>query len=255
MSNSPEAKPEAEPKASQPTLKSVGYDDLLDDIFGLNFRALSTVKDILLRPKAYFDAAKKPGWEDRYTPSFRLVLGFFAILALFKIIFANPESSFFQDVLQMELDNPTETADDATPMGADERVGKTIFWIFGLLPISLFFSWFSLVGLRRIWGEPLNSVVRLRYIFALAVPLLIGIITGFGSEMFIGSAQPGYMASQLGTCLFGVFLVGAVAYRGPFQALPNPSKFFRTFWLTLILHLATIIGLCLAMMIVHFVLA
>ena len=127
MPESLETPPEAEPETAQPTIKSVGYDDLLDDIFGLNFRALSTVKDILLRPKGYFEAAKKPGWEDRYTPSFRLVLGLFAILALFKIIFSNPESTFFQDFLQIELDYPTETADDAMPIGAEERVGKTIF--------------------------------------------------------------------------------------------------------------------------------
>jgi len=88
------------------------------------------------------------------------------------------------------LDYPTETADDAMPIGAEERVGKTIFWIFGLLPIGLFFSWFSVVGLRRIWGEPLNFVVRLRYIFALAVPLLIGVITGFASEIYIDSTIP-----------------------------------------------------------------
>jgi len=58
MPESLETPPEAEPETVQPTIKSVGYDDLLDDIFGLNFRALSTVKDILLRPKGYFEAAK-----------------------------------------------------------------------------------------------------------------------------------------------------------------------------------------------------
>lgn len=247
MSDIPVVTAEADREIKQPTLKSVGYDDLLDDIFGLNFRALSTVWDILVRPKNYFKAAKNPGWEEKYTPSFRLVLGLLAIFALFKIVYTNPESMIFQDFLQTELDYPTGPTDDVTREDIVARVGNQIYWMFLTVPIGLVFSWFSFSGLKRIWGQPLNFVVRLRYVFTLAVPLLIGVIASSLSELYVDSSHSAYLASQIFIVFAGFLLVGAVAYRGPLDKLPNPSKLFRAFLLTSILHLSALIGVTLAM--------
>ena len=246
MSDIPEVIREADSEVIQPTLKSVGYDDLLDDIFGLNFRAFSTVKDIFIRPKVYFQAAKNPSWEAKYTPSLRLVLGLFAIFALFKIIYSNPESTFFQDIVQIDLDYSPKAADDIDLNEVTENVGKQIYWVFWLLPIGLFISWFSLSGLRRVWGEPLNFVVRLRYIFTLVVPLLISMNASSLAELYIPEGHTAYLPSQIFIGLVGFLLVAAVAYRGPLHDLPNPAKIFRALFLAFIIHLVSIIGAFLA---------
>lgn len=50
----------------------LGVDDLVEDIFGLNWRGLKTIWTLFTRPALYFEAAKTPKWQDRYTPSFRV---------------------------------------------------------------------------------------------------------------------------------------------------------------------------------------
>ncbi|PHR92137.1 MAG: hypothetical protein COA69_09010 [Robiginitomaculum sp.] len=51
---------------------TIGFDDFLEDLFGLNIRGLKTLWTSFANPKAYFQACSSPNWHDKFTPSFRL---------------------------------------------------------------------------------------------------------------------------------------------------------------------------------------
>ena len=71
----------------QAKISKIGFDNLLEDIFGLNIRALKTIGVLFKSPGKYFKAAKTPDWTDRYTPSFRVWFGLMAMLVALKFLY------------------------------------------------------------------------------------------------------------------------------------------------------------------------
>ena len=65
-----------------------GLNDMAEDIFGLSLRGLSTIWETITKPAIVFTAARTPDWNQRYTPSLRLVTSIIAVMMLLRIFWA-----------------------------------------------------------------------------------------------------------------------------------------------------------------------
>jgi len=141
---------------NQPKLNKIGFDNLLEDIFGLNIRALKTIGVMFRKPVDYFKAARTPEWEDKYTPSFRVWFGIMAILVALNFIYNNDKSAMtaaYQGMVgqlatQFEhAHNAANVKNGQPPDIIDVDIDKAAIawengqWSIIPLPISLSWPW------------------------------------------------------------------------------------------------------------------
>ena len=205
--------------------KAVGFDSLLDDVFGLNIKGLKSIWTLFRRPVDYFRKAKLPEWDNEYTPSFRIWFGLMAITTGLRFLWGSEASPMYQLYLeQMTL--------------VGEQLGKTVGgksgelidvsnydpalatdtllkWMFAITPFIVMGLVAILAVIYRAWGERLSYVVRLRYLFAIvltgnfisliSLPLIF-VPNDFGLPIF---TSVGMIAM---ICLYIL-----TAYRGPYR--------------------------------------
>ncbi|MEL6360814.1 MAG: hypothetical protein AAFR21_06980 [Pseudomonadota bacterium] len=142
-------------------------DALAEDLFGLNFRALRTVKVLWFSPKTYFDSAKTIDWADNFTPSIRLWLSFFALFSALKFWWLGGN-----DGMITAFADGFENAGLILPEGTSYRdIGRdTVLWVFGLIPILQIVIMVVLSLIWPFWGEHTTAALRQRYFFSIIVP-------------------------------------------------------------------------------------
>lgn len=142
-------------------------DTVAEDIFGLNLRGLRSIGVLWRRPKLYFDAARHMDWCDRFTPSIRLWLFFFALLSFFKVWWVGSSDGMIEAYA-----NGFAKAELSLPAGMTYRdVGReAVLLVFGLLPLFQIITTILLALSFPFWGEPTTAALRQRYLFAVIVP-------------------------------------------------------------------------------------
>ncbi len=143
-----------------------GWDALLDDLLGLNFRAINTIRTMFVAPARVLAAARTPDWTDRYTPSVRLVFSLLAVTSLLRFFWVNEDSVFF-GAFKAEIARSNAIPPAALPTEVVEEavnVYLVSFPVFFALTIAL------LAALLRIWGPQSTLVLRVRLMFAALVP-------------------------------------------------------------------------------------
>lgn len=207
-------------------MKDVSVDELLDDTIGLSFKSLRSIWLLFKNPLTYFSAAKSPFWFNRFSPSFRIYAGLIAITTGMKFLYRDENSpmvkiykqQFDQVKAQLaeqgKLEGPKLEAFDTTALS----IG-TLKWYFVISPIAMVVS-YSLLGLLY-WGygEKLNPVVRIRYVFAILIPAsIIGMLsvipTYYLPTRFAG------VTSFAGLAIM-VLVIWLTAYRGAFENVPT----------------------------------
>lgn len=154
--------------------RASGWDALLDDLFGLNVRALATVWVSFTQPSKLFTAARDQSWLDRYTPSIRLVFTLIAAMVFLKFLWTNEASALFAYSRQMFADMamafPGRDLDTAT---RDYLAMLLVTYPFTYFGIHAVFSVFL-----NIWGKGTPLPVRIRLYFVTLIPvLLVGVVS------------------------------------------------------------------------------
>ena len=235
---------EKEIQRAQPRASVLGVDSLMEDIFGLNIRALKSIAVLCWRPARYFDAARDRDWFGRYTPSFRIWLGIFAIVVALRFFYTSEDSPLFDfvlnDMVRDFVDDPAMTIDAAN---ADALTKRFINWGLAALPISLAASHALIAVGFRWFGQTTSYLLRLRFVFAVAIPSTLYSAAILIGEIILGDRAWAVLEPAADLSLLIDFLV---IYFGP-VALLAPSarrsiRFCRAFVLTLLLQVGVVLG-------------
>ncbi len=228
---------------------ALGYDSLLEDLFGLNIRGLKTIWALFRRPHEYFIAAKDRNWQDRFTPSFRVWFAIMAIGTACTFIWAGNNSP----MLGIYTDMMSEVARGANlSLEASEKVLDMSSWdpaasakylvksIQLILPFAYFFFFILLAAIYRAWGEKLSFVIRLRYVFAIIVP---GSLIGYIFAMVtINVPQEVYQrVNGVGVTLMFISYI-CVAYFGPYRNLDKGGRLGRSLAITVLIIIAVMLS-------------
>lgn len=149
--------------------RASGWDALLDDLFGLNVRALATLWVSVTQPSKLFTAARDVDWLGKYTPSIRLVFTLIAAVVFLKFLWTNDASGLFaytrEMFVELEMDFPGRDLDTATGDYLAILLVTYPFTYFGVHAV------FSLI--LNIWGKDTPLPVRIRLYFVALIPMLL----------------------------------------------------------------------------------
>lgn len=214
-------------KTTQPRLKSVGYDDLIEDIFGLNMRGLKSIWILFKNPKAYYDAAWDADWSGKFTPSFRLWFSLLALTFFFQFIWASGDSALLSNY-EIQLQSAIDSGQLLLPDGVETRDAAVILsrWYFGLLPFgnALFFA---IMGAAFVfWGRKIPLVIRFRYAFiSVTLPALATLVIYLIVPLLPkNNVVPFVLSIGSATLLLGPITV----FRGAFGDMKMGGRLWRT---------------------------
>ncbi len=211
---------EAEIVKAQPRASRLGFDSVLEDMFGLNIRALKSIGTLFRRPAAYFDAARDRDWLQRFTPSFRIWLGLYALLAAMRFIYGGETSPMVEHmVTQMETEAPF-SEDDRFTLDNRQFAVDMYKWLFVLLPF-VFLPTYAVVAFlfRSFPGQP-GFVLRLRYVFSTVIPSTALIVATTPVLLLPLTVEHMFaMSVMIFPLIFALDML--TAYRGPLSKLDN----------------------------------
>ena len=215
---------------------TLSVDAIAEDLFGLNIRGLRSLYVLWIYPKHYFAAARMPDWENRYTPSIRLWLTFFALFSALKIWWIGGN-----DGMIGAYANGFAQSGMPLPEGMTyEDIGKeTVLWVFGLWPILQIVSMVLLSLVYPFWGERTTMALRQRYFFAVLVPSASLMPVVLTIMLFV----PGNMLNIYGMALavISFFVAFQTGYRGGFSSVSGMQKAWRAALLALIVVILNIL--------------
>ena len=233
-------------ECKQPDLK-IGFEEFLEDVFGLNIRSAKTIGVMFKNPSTYFQAARTPDWKQLYTPSLRLWLGLMTIMVALQFIWARPDGTLmqmFKQAMEGGLQTGIESGSgkEVDLKGFDFDAALTAMMKLNTLiyPFIFITAMSFLALIFRAWGEKLSYVVRQRYIFAIIVP---GTVIGLISTIFITFASTeAYMVISLIQIFAIIALYFITAYRGPYAHMEAGEKFGRSTFLSLSIFIILLIA-------------
>lgn len=175
-----------------------GWDALLDDLFGLNVRALRTIGVSVTAPARLFQAARDQDWLGRYTPSIRLVFTMIAAVVFLKFLWVNDTSGLFtytqQQMETLGTEFPGRTYEEATR----DYLAALLF----TYPFTYFGAHAVFALMVNIWGKGTPLPVRIRLYFVTLLPVLLAGVLMTVAFAVIG----GEMVSAISTISFLVML-------------------------------------------------
>lgn len=200
----------------QASMRDVSVDELLDDTVGLSFKSIRSIWSLFKNPVEYFQAARAPFWENRFSPSFRVYAGLMAISTGMRFLWRDEDSPMvvmYSQLFQQIKDKPPENLDPAI-IDPTAMAITTLKWYILIMPIALIVGYIFLGLIYWGYGEKLNPVVRIRYIFASMIPSsIVGFIMIL--PMFYAPAAIAGPVSLLAMLImFGA--VWITLYRGAF---------------------------------------
>ncbi|MEQ8299335.1 MAG: hypothetical protein RH945_02205 [Hyphomonas sp.] len=153
--------------------RASGWDALLDDLFGLNVRALNTMRAILVSPRPVFEAAREMDWSGRYTPSIRLVFTLIAAMVFLRFLWGG-EGSALHEMTREGFESERAILGS----GVDQFTSDYLSIWLVLFPFAYFLVHAPIAFMLQIWGKGTPATVRFRLYFAALLPgLLLGLLT------------------------------------------------------------------------------
>jgi len=208
----------------------LSLDSIAEDLFGLNIRGIQSILAIWWRPREYFAAARVPDWREKYTPSIRLWLSFFALLSVLKFWWfgtnAGMVGAFAAGFEDAGLNLPRG-------MSYQDIGAEAVSWVFGWVPIVQIISMFLLALIYNAWGERTTLALRQRYLFAVIIPSA-SVMPIFMTTMLL---VPPHMMTAYGILLAAMafFIDFLTGYRGGFSNVSKTGRAWRAGLLALIL--------------------
>lgn len=212
----------------QASMKDVSVDELLDDTIGLSFKSVKSIWLLFKNPSPYFTAAKAPFWFNSFSPSFRIYAGLTALISAMKFLYRDENSPMVKiykqqfDLVKVQLiEQGKLTEEKIEGFNTTALAIETLKLYFIISPFIMVLSYTLLGCLYWGYGEKLNPVVRIRYVFAILIPASIIGILSFIPTHFL-SAQVTGIVSFVGLAVMFVF-IWITAYRGAFEAISTKS--------------------------------
>ena len=154
-------------KTNDSPLKPLSLDALGEDLLGLSFKGLHSVRVLWIRPRTYFDAAKVFDWTGAFTPSIRLWLSFFALFSALKFWWLGSNEGMITAYAEGFAQAGLVLPQDLTY----REVGReAVLFVFGLVPALHITTMVALSLIYPFWGEPTTMALRQRYFFAIVIP-------------------------------------------------------------------------------------
>lgn len=175
------AKPEAKSAGfgEDDLTRASGWDALLDDVFGLNVRGFRTMWASLFNPARVFEAARDPGWQDRYTPAIRLVFVIFALTEFLQFLLSGEATPIWQTVVE----TVSSFEGDLYGREVDAVAREVLLAYSALYSIAFFVLHIPMSLFVGTWGKGVSMPVRSRLYFATLVPgTLIGLALVIGQN-------------------------------------------------------------------------
>lgn len=208
----------------------LSLDSIAEDLFGLNLRGIQSILVAWRKPRAYFAAARTPDWNDKYTPSIRLWLSFFALFSALKFWWFGTNAGMVGAFATGFAD-----AGLRLPEGVSyQDVGaEAVLWVFGWVPVLQIVSMVLLAMVYNAWGERTTLALRQRYLFTVMIPSA-SLMPVFLTIMLL---VPQHMITAYGLFLAAAaFLIDFQAgYRGGFANVSKSGRAWRAGLLALIL--------------------
>jgi hypothetical protein len=161
---------QAKTNADDDMTRLSGWDALLDDLFGLNVRAVRTLGVAITHPARLFTAARDADWQGRYTPSLRLVFTVMAATVVLRFLWAGDDSPLTQSIVTYLKDVPPE---DLPVADTAEAARMLLNQFLVLFPFTYFTCHFLMSLLVRVWGKGTPAPVRIRLYFSALIPALV----------------------------------------------------------------------------------
>lgn len=158
--------------ADKDTVDKPEWDDMVEDVFGLNIRAGKTVWAAFAYPARVFAAARTPDWQGIYTPSFRVFFSLIALLFVLKFFWAGEDSMIRQsfDIMLTQL----QALDPRLETGQIIDGAMNMNWV--IYPFALAFWYILGAFFLRIWGKGTTAPTRIRLYFAGTLPSTVVMI-------------------------------------------------------------------------------
>ena len=219
-----------EKQNSESASRDLSLDSVAEDLFGLNIRGVQTILTVWRRPSDYFAAARAPEWTDKYTPSIRLWLSFFALFSALKYWWFATSAGMVGAFASGFEDAGVNLPADMTyrDIGAEAAL-----WVFGWVPVVQIISMFAMVLIYNAWGERTTLALRQRYLFAVMIPSA-SVMPVFLSIMLL---VPPHMMTAYGILLAAAafFIDFQTGFRGGFTEVSRTGRAWRAGLLALIL--------------------
>lgn len=210
--------------------EDLSVDAISEDLFGLNIRGLQSIFTIWVKPRDYFAAARVHDWRDKFTPSLRLWLSFFALFSALKFWWLGTNEAMIGAF-----------ADGFTNAGLNLPVGMTyedvgseaVLWVFGWIPIVQIVVMIILSLIYNLWGERTTLALRQRYLFAVMIPSASVMPIFLTLMLFV----PQSMITAYGIllALVALFIDFQAGYRGAFTETSKGGRLWRAGLLAFIL--------------------
>lgn len=219
-----------ESKEPDTVRKDLSWDSIAEDLFGLNIRGVQSIIAAWRAPRDYFAAAKTPDWKEKYTPSIRLWLSFFALFSALKFWWLGANAGMVGAFASGFENAGLNLPDDVTyqDVGAE-----TALWVFGWVPVVQIVSMVFLALVYNAWGERTTLALRQRYLFMVMIPSASLMPVFLSIMVFV----PQGMISAYGIFLaLAAFLIDYQAgYRGGFSKVSKRGRAWRAGLLALVL--------------------
>ena len=217
-------------KKTKPASADLSMDSIAEDLFGLNIRGLRSIAAAWTKPRHYFAAARVPDWQDKYTPSIRLWLSFFALFSALKFWWFGTNEGMIGAFATGFSEAGLQLPDGVSY----EDIGaETVLWVFGWIPVIQIVSMLLLSVIYTAWGERTTLALRQRNLFIVMIPSA-SVMPVFLTGMLM---VPQSMISVYGVFLaLAAFLIDFQAgYRGAFSNVSRAGRLWRAGLLALLL--------------------
>lgn len=148
----------------RPAREETSAELLVEDIAGLNLRGLRTLRDLFIRPRQVFRAARESDWGGRYTPSIRLVFSLLILMTLLRFLWAS-EDSLMTAVFQQSL-----VRAGLEPAVAEVETARVFNAYVTAFPVVVILLHFLAASLLRVWGAGERTATRVRLYFLAITP-------------------------------------------------------------------------------------
>jgi len=168
-----------------------GLDSLVEDLFGLNLRGLSTIGRLFLAPKDVFDSARVSDWRRKYTPTIRLTFSVITVFMLLSFFWAAEDGMMYQALLAQFNEAASTDAHSLTIEEVRDRLDNVFAAYSFMYPFIYMLIHGCVSSVVFLWGKGTGWVTRVRLYFGLlavgmSVSLLITLVTPFlRAEMLV----------------------------------------------------------------------
>jgi hypothetical protein len=212
--------------------KSIGLDDVIEDIFSLNLRGIKSIATLWRNPKRYFEAAAETDWNNAYTPSVRLWLSLIALASLLQFFWIGADTPMV-DAYAQGFQNAGAIPPDG--MTHAELAETTALMVFAVFPIVQLLIFLVILPRIRLWGRATTYGLRLRYGFALMVPSTSLSVIILPSMALLPPDQVSIFGAGIG--LLALLVDASTVYRGGAPGQTGTGRVARSVLLAAIILL------------------